>query len=167
MAHSGEIRLRRERDQTLTACEFNLPQSQVFIERQIAHRRAVATSVFTNAVDRVVIVDGEDARGVRRKRITLSDQFDRCGRIRGEDHIVRAFIDIEKTQQCFARRVNDLSAGARWPMLRMRIAEHPFAQQLVMRADLRLRVQRAAGVIEIHVILAIEPRKLARAQFRE
>ena len=45
----------------------------------------------------------------------------------------------------------------------MRVAEHPVAQERSMGVDLRRAVQAATGVVEVHLIVNVEPAAAALA----
>jgi hypothetical protein len=49
----------------------------------------------------------------------------------------------------------------------MRIPEHTAAEELGVLADLRVGVERSAGVIEIDVFQRVEPAVLGRAEIVE
>ena len=102
-----------------------------------------------------------------RERIRLGHELDRGAGVGGEADVVRRFVDVEKAQQPSPRVVDDLGARARRRGVGVRIAEDAVAQKLVMRAKLRVAVQRAAGVVEIRVMLRVEPAELAVAQLVE
>ena len=80
---------------------------------------------------------------------------------------MRRLVDIEKPQHSPPRVVHDLGARARRRRIGMRIAEDAVSQNFVMRAQLRVAIQRAAGVVEIGVMLRIQTAELAVAQLIE
>ena len=65
-----------------------------------------------------------------------------------------------------ARRASfsETRGQARGRAVRMRVAEDPVAEQRLVLPELRLGVQPAAGVVEVDVILSIEPGVLAGPQ---
>jgi hypothetical protein len=99
-------------------------------------------------------------------RIGFRHELDRTARVRREaDDVVVARVECAK--HVTARRVDCRRARARRRVLGMRVAEHAAEEQRSMRVDVRLGVERSAGVVEVRHAVRIEPRELALPQFGE
>ena len=140
----------------------------VVVERQVARPRAPARRAYSRMpFTELWLSAARRARALAARTDSLGDELDRRGGVGGEADVVRRLVDVEKSQQPSPRVVDDLGARARRRGIGVRIAEEAAAQQFVMRAKLRLAVQRAAGVVEIGVLLLVEPAELAVAQLVE
>ena len=77
-------------------------------QRRVGDSRARGARELANAVDRVVIVDGQEQPSARRERIRLADMLQGAGRVGGEDRRVVAG-RVEPLEDGAARAFDELS----------------------------------------------------------
>ena len=168
----GEIRLRRKREQP-GLIRVRLRQQRVqrrLVEAQlgagqgrIVHRGATALRELPDAVDRVVVVRGQQKPPTGRERVGLTHQLERPRGVEREDGGVGT--GAAKVRQHGGTRLFHPAGGLhRTRVGRVRVAQHLFGQHRRMFLHLAGRVQAGAGVVQVHLIQAVQPGVLRGAQ---
>src|SRR5438128_971502 len=101
------------------------------------------------------------------ERVGLSDEPQSAGRVRGEDRHVLLERGAEELEHFLACPLGELGHRRRGRVERVRVAEHVRSQQLGMLAELRVRVDAGAGVIEVDVAARLEAGEVAATQLVE
>ena len=115
-------------------------------------------------VDGVVVVEGEQEAVAGVERVRLADEPQRAGGVRGEDRDVLVGRGVEELEHGRAGALDELGARRRGRVDGVRVAEHAALEQPHVLAQLRLGVEPAAGVVEVHVAAAVKAREVAAAQ---
>ena len=136
-------------------------QSQLIIQPRVGNVRPTSARDLADTVHRVVVVGSEHEPRPRAEPERLGDQAHRAARVGRKDHLVLARIRREERERQAAGILNDLRAAKRRDALRVRIAEHRSREELEMATHMRLRVQRAAGVVEIRFARTVQAAELA------
>ena len=132
-------------------------------ERRVVDGRTLREGEFANAVDRVVVVKGEQETPARRKGITFADVFQRTAGVQCEDRGV-VVGRIEVGEHRLSRALNKRRRGTGTQAGRMRVAESLLLKERRVRAKLRVGEQARAGVVQIDGVLRIESRVVEAAQ---
>ena len=130
-------------------------------ERHVVDGGAFPARELADAVHRVVIVEGQEQPPAGGERVGFPDQLQRAGRVLREDRRVLGGEALNHSstarRACSTRRVVVVEVGLpecglpnTWPSAGRVIPE------------LRFGVQTAAGVVEIHVPLRVEPAVVRR-----
>jgi hypothetical protein len=175
--HAGEVRLGREGQQVAgprVAGRHAGPQHAAHRRavdaqlgrghRHVADPRAAPPGELTDAVDRVVVVHGKREPAAGRERVGLADQPQRRAGVGGEHAQVLLPRGAEEVADRLPGLLDQLRRGQRGRVIRVRVAQHPVVQQRGVRLDLAVRVQPAAGVVEVHVAGAVQAAVLGPPQ---
>jgi len=117
-----------------------------------------------DAVHRVVVVEGEQVAAALRERVGLAHQLERVAGIGCEDRRVLARRRVEVLQHVLAGLFDQVSHRLRGRVVRVRVAEDVARQQRQVAAQLALRVQAAARVIQVDLAGFFQARVVARPQ---
>ena len=149
-------------------------REQLLVDAQIGRHAwhvsglgAPCAGELADPVDGVVVVEGEQEPVSGVERVRLADQPQRAGRVRGEDRDVLLGRGVEELQHGRASALDELGARRRGRVDGVRVAEHAALEQPHVLAQLRLGIESAAGVVEVHVAAAVKPREIAAAQLIE
>jgi hypothetical protein len=143
-----EIGLRGEREEVPTAGLYALEQhvQTVAVDSEVGHRQrgvvdlgAFRRRELADAVDGVVVIDGEEVAAARREGITLADVLERAAGVQGEDRRVLAD-GVEETQDRLPGPFDQRCRRHRTEARRMGVAEHAGLEQRLMGANLRIGV---------------------------
>ncbi len=118
---------------------------------------APACGELTNAVYGIVIVRRHQVSGTRIERIALTHELQRACGIGRENHGVLSGWGVEPCKDVAPCLLDQARHRRRTGARGMRVSENPAVQQFHVPLYLRLRVQTAAHVIEIHLSLLIDP----------
>ena len=163
----GEEMMRawRRRDKREAAGELGLIGAQFrWRHRNVGDGRAFVARELADAVDGVVIIEGQQVVVAGTEGIRLADQLERAGRVRREDDHVLVGGGVEVAQDVLARLLDTLGHRHRGQVLRVRVAKDAAGEHGDVLAHLRLGVDAPAGIIQVDLPLLIEPRVLGRAQ---
>jgi hypothetical protein len=175
MLDPGKIGLRRKCEQVGLPCirlrqqrlQRRLVDAQLGAgQRRVVHPGPAALCEFPHAVDRVVVVGGQQKPATRRQRVGLADQLERARGVEREDR--RVVTSAAKIVENRGTRLLDPARGLRRARVdRMRVAEHLLGQHRRMLLHLTGGIQAAAGVVQVDLILTVEPAVLRGAQVVE
>lgn len=130
----------------------------------IGDARPFGPRKFTDAVDRVVVVEGEQEVAAGAEWIRLANQFERAAGVRREDSDVFPRRGVEAVQNLPTRPLVQFRHRARGRVGGVRVAEHAGTQDCHVLAQLSVGVQAAAGVVEVHMPASVEPAVFSSAQ---
>ena len=173
MLYAGKIGLRRIGEQ-IGAGRIGLIQKRIEprrIQPQFGHhqgrvlnRGAFGARELANAVDGVVVVEREQITAARRKRKGFAKEFQRRRGILREDEDILFGARMEIAEDVPARAFDVLGHLDRSGACGMRIAQDAGTQQVEMLLQLRFGVERAAGVVEVHLFAFVQAAVLGRAK---
>ena len=173
MAHARVVRLRRvgEQARRTGGQAIELAHDGLAVDpqrrrgqRQVGRFAARGPRELADAVDRVVVVGGEEQAAAVTERVGLADQAQRRAGVGREHDVVLVGRGVQEPEDRVARRLREAGRGVAGRAGRVRIAEHAGAEQVLVFAELRFRVQGAARVVEVDLVELVEPRVLARPQ---
>ena len=119
-----------------------------------------------DTLEGVVVVHGEQEASTGRKGVRLPHVLQRGGRVLREDRRVLPF-RVEPPEHRPPRLLDEAGHPRRGQAGGVRVAEDVAVEEAGVRADLRLGVKAAAGVIEIDMPLLVEAPVLRRPQLVE
>lgn len=131
---------------------------------QVGDGGAAGKGEFADAVDGVVIVEGEEVTAALAEGVGFAHQFEGAAGIGGEDDDVLGGVGMEEAQDGFAGAIDAPGGGCRGGVGGMRVAENAGAQHLVLGVDLALGVESAAGVVEVDLPGEVKAGVIAGAQ---
>ena len=173
---AGEVRLRGEGEEVVViagrvgqvARQQALVHAQIGRDaRHVGRLRAPGAGELADAVDRIVVVEGEQEAIAGAERVGLADEPQRAGRVGREDRDVLLRGGFEELEHARSGALQHLGARSRGWVDRVRVAEHVLAQQRHVLDQLRLGVQPAAGVVEVDVAASVQAREVAAAELVE
>ena len=101
------------------------------------------------------------------ERVRLAHELQRVGGVGGEDDAVLLGRRVEEAEHARARALDELGGERGRRVGRVRVAEDAAAHELHVMAHLRVGVHAAAGVVQVHVPVLVEPEVLGRPQHVE
>ena len=173
VVHAAEVGLRRVGEQPVLGrpCATQHGPKLLLVHAQVglAHGhvgdgRALDVGELADAVHRVVVVVGQAEHPARAERVRLADELESAAGVGREDDLVVVLRGVEEASHGGAGLVDQRCRRQRRGVAGVRVAEDVVAEKLVVPADLGLRVEPAAGVVEVRVAEAIETRVVAGAQ---
>ena len=137
------------------------------LARNVGRLGAARSRELADAVDGIVVVEGEQEAVAGVERIGLADETQRAGRVRREDRDVLVPGGAEELEYRLARLLDELRHRRRRRVERVRVAEDVASQQIEVLGELRLGVEAGTGVVEIDVAARVKAGKLAAAELVE
>jgi len=122
--------------------------------------------VFADAVDRIVVVGREQERGVARKRIGLTYEFERPCSVGREDAEV-VLGGVEEVEHLGPRFLHEFGRHRGSRVDRVGIAMHAGQQAAHVADDLGRTVEATSGVVEVDLPLLIEAGEFIAPQLFE
>ncbi len=130
-------------------------------------RGAAGAGELPDAVHGIVVIHGKHEAGHSPEWICLTDQAARAGGVRREDDRVFGGRSVEIAEHRRPGLLDELGGRAGCRAFRVRVAETPAAQPPGVRAQLRVRGEAGAGVVEVGVPARVEIGVFAGAQVIE
>jgi hypothetical protein len=113
-----------------------------------------------------VVVEGQQVVPAG-ERIRLAHQLERPAGVGRENAQVLFGVGVEELEHVLARVLHQFGGSHGGGIAGVRVAEHMLAEHLEMLADLGIRIQAAAGVIEVDLLGQVEPGIVRFAQVIE
>ena len=105
-------------------------------DRNIGHFGTPGVGIFADAVDRVVVVEGQQVAVARGKGIGLPDQFEGAAGVLGENDRVFGRVSMEELQDAAAGAFNQLCGRHGGGVGRVRVAKNMVSQDLLVKPQL-------------------------------
>ena len=173
---AGEVRLRREGEQVVVDARHlgEIAREASFVDpqlgrgaRHVGRLGAASTGELADAVDRVVVVEGQQEPVIPPERVCLADEPQRSGRVRREHDDVLLRRRAKELVHGGTRLLDQFRHRRRRQVGRVRVAEDLAPKHLHVLLELRLGIEAGAGVVEVDMPARVEPRELRAAQLAE
>ena len=127
----------------------------------------MSTVELTDAIDRVVIVEGEEELVPRLEWIRFADKLECLARIAGEDDAVDLWRGVEEPEHSASARLDQLRGSGGGRISRMRVAKDARREQRAVPLNLGRGIETGSGVVEIHLSQIVESTEFLRPQVVE